>query len=68
MRCRGSSGNTASGRAGGATSHRRTGSSGGLPSLKGVDSKLAHTILDEVIDSAAPVSWDEIAGQSVCIF
>nr|XP_053655664.1 spastin-like isoform X3 [Cherax quadricarinatus] len=39
--------------------HRRCASA----SLKGVDSKLAHGIMDEIIDSSPPVSWDDIAGQ-----
>ncbi|XP_050718311.1 spastin-like isoform X3 [Eriocheir sinensis] len=39
--------------------HRRTASA----SLKGVDSRLAHSIMDEIVDSSAPVSWEDIAGQ-----
>lgn len=39
--------------------HRRTASA----SLKGVDSRLAHSIMDEIVDSTAPVSWEDIAGQ-----
>ncbi|XP_078671613.1 spastin-like isoform X2 [Branchiostoma floridae x Branchiostoma belcheri] len=34
-----------------------------LASLKNVDSKLANIILDQVIDSAPSVNWDDIAGQ-----
>lgn len=33
--------------------------------LKGVDSRLAHLILDEVVDGAAPVLLSDIAGQQV---
>lgn len=33
--------------------------------MKGVDSRLAHSIMDEIVDSSAPVSWDDIAGQEV---
>lgn len=32
--------------------------------LKGVDKKLAETILDEIIDSGPPVSFEDIAGQT----
>ncbi|EEB18440.1 proteasome-activating nucleotidase, putative [Pediculus humanus corporis] len=31
--------------------------------LKGVNSKLAHTILDEIQDNVCGVKWDDIAGQ-----
>ncbi|KAK3855477.1 hypothetical protein Pcinc_038126 [Petrolisthes cinctipes] len=41
--------------------HRRTASTG----MKGVDSRLAQGILDEIIDSTAPVAWDDIAGQEI---
>ncbi|CAH1262388.1 SPAST [Branchiostoma lanceolatum] len=34
-----------------------------LASLKNVDSKLANIILDQIIDTAPSVNWDDIAGQ-----
>ncbi|KAG0713919.1 Spastin [Chionoecetes opilio] len=37
--------------------HRRT------ASLKGVDSRLAHSIMDEIVESSATVCWEDIAGQ-----
>ncbi|XP_029827721.2 spastin isoform X1 [Ixodes scapularis] len=36
-----------------------------VPPLKGVDSRLAHLILDEVVDGAPPVLFSDIAGQEV---
>lgn len=36
------------------------------PVLKGVDSKLANLILDEIVEGSCPVQWDDIAGQKVC--
>ncbi|XP_022108925.1 spastin-like isoform X3 [Acanthaster planci] len=33
--------------------------------IKNVDSKLAHRILDEIMDSGLPVKFDDIAGQEV---
>eukprot|EP00058_Branchiostoma_floridae_P005714 XP_002591202.1 hypothetical protein BRAFLDRAFT_62177 [Branchiostoma floridae] len=36
-----------------------------LTSLKNVDSRLANIILDQIIDSAPSVNWDDIAGQGV---
>ncbi|KAK7067422.1 hypothetical protein SK128_012706, partial [Halocaridina rubra] len=42
-------------------SHRRCQSA----CLKGVDSKLAQGIMDEILDTAPPVSWEDIAGQEV---
>ncbi|XP_063849087.1 spastin-like isoform X1 [Scylla paramamosain] len=41
--------------------HRRSASA----SLKGVDTRLAHSIMDEIIESSSPVSWDDIAGQEI---
>lgn len=35
------------------------------PVLKGVDSKLANLILDEIVEGSCPVEWDDIAGQKV---
>ncbi|XP_034249792.1 spastin isoform X2 [Thrips palmi] len=35
------------------------------PVLKGVDSKLANLILDEIVEGSCPVQWDDIAGQKV---
>ncbi|XP_076064506.1 spastin isoform X2 [Oratosquilla oratoria] len=58
VRRRGSSG---TGSQKGTPSHRRSGSY----SLKGVDSKLAQIILDEIVDASSPVSWDDIAGQEI---
>ncbi|RXG68025.1 Spastin [Armadillidium vulgare] len=49
----------------GAGVHKRSRSAGVLPALKGVDSRLAQIILDEVIDSSPSVTWDDIAGQEV---
>lgn len=45
-------------------SHRRSASA----SMKGVDTKLAQGIMDEIIDSSPPVSWDDIAGQEVILY
>ncbi|XP_068236721.1 spastin-like isoform X2 [Palaemon carinicauda] len=42
-------------------SHRRTQSA----CIKGVDSKLAQGIMDEILDTAPPVNWEDIAGQEV---
>lgn len=42
-------------------SHRRSASA----SMKGVDGKMAQGIMDEILDSAPTVSWDDIAGQEV---
>lgn len=33
------------------------------PVLKGVDTKLANLILDEIVEGSCPVQWDDIAGQ-----
>ncbi|KAJ1529317.1 hypothetical protein ONE63_006108 [Megalurothrips usitatus] len=35
------------------------------PALKGVDTKLANLILDEIVEGSCPVQWDDIAGQKV---
>lgn len=48
----------------GAASQRSALSSRVKP-LKGVDSRLAHLILDEVVDGAPPVLFSDIAGQDV---
>ncbi|XP_045596963.1 spastin isoform X2 [Procambarus clarkii] len=66
LKRRGSAGSGLGGNGGNGTpkhtpSHRRCASA----SLKGVDSKLAHGIMDEIIDSSPPVSWDDIAGQDI---
>ncbi|MCL4145603.1 UNVERIFIED_CONTAM: hypothetical protein GTU68_020102 [Idotea baltica] len=53
----------AKGGAGG--THKRSRSTGVIPALKGVDSRLAQIILDEVIDNSPAVGWDDIAGQEV---
>lgn len=36
-----------------------------IPSLKGIDPKLAQLIIDEILEGGAPVHWDDIAGQEV---
>lgn len=36
-----------------------------LPTLKGVDQKLAQLILDEIVDGGIAVQWDDIAGQKI---
>ncbi|KAI5706626.1 hypothetical protein M8J75_009902 [Diaphorina citri] len=33
--------------------------------LKGVDSKLAQVVLDEILEGGSPVQWQDIAGQEV---
>lgn len=52
--------------------HGTSNSSGGTagackrqPALKGVDTKLANLILDEIVEGSCPVQWDDIAGQKV---
>ena len=60
MRRRGSAGTNSSSHK---TAHRRSGSS--INALKGVDSKLAQIIIDEIIDSSTPVTWEDISGQTV---
>ncbi|KAE8741370.1 hypothetical protein FOCC_FOCC013069 [Frankliniella occidentalis] len=35
------------------------------PALKGVETKLANLILDEIVEGSCPVQWDDIAGQKV---
>lgn len=37
-----------------------------IPMLKGVDPKLAQTILDEILEGGTVVQWEDIAGQEVC--
>ncbi|XP_071521099.1 spastin isoform X3 [Panulirus ornatus] len=64
LKRRGSAGSGLGGNGGNGTpkhtpSHRRSASA----SMKGVDTKLAQGIMDEIIDSSPPVSWDDIAGQ-----
>ncbi|CAL4067466.1 unnamed protein product, partial [Meganyctiphanes norvegica] len=59
MKRRGSAGVNATSKS--TPTHRRTVST----SMKGVDSKLAQGILDEIVDNSAPVTWDDIAGQEV---
>lgn len=69
MKRRGSAGCGLSGNGGGngtpkhTPSHRRSASA----SMKGVDGKMAQGIMDEILDSAPTVSWDDIAGQEVGI-
>ncbi|KAK0164784.1 hypothetical protein PV328_003361 [Microctonus aethiopoides] len=36
-----------------------------IPILKGVDSKLAQVILDEILEGSPAVLWDDVAGQDV---
>lgn len=36
-----------------------------LPSIRSCDSKLAHLILDEIIEGGSAVTWDDISGQEV---
>ncbi|XP_042211352.1 spastin-like isoform X2 [Homarus americanus] len=66
LKRRGSAGSGLTGNGGNGTpkhtpTHRRSASA----SMKGVDTKLAHGIMDEIIDSSPPVTWDDIAGQQI---
>ena len=36
-----------------------------VPNLKGVDSKLAQVILDEILEGGTVVQWDDVTGQEV---
>lgn len=58
--------NNAAGR--NAPARPRTPSNQPSTNLRGVDSKLAQIILDEIVDGGPKIQWEDIAGQEVSFF
>ncbi|XP_044263475.1 spastin isoform X2 [Tribolium madens] len=46
-----------------ATSSKSTSRGGKSPNLRGVDTKLAQCIIDEIVEGGLQVQWDDIVGQ-----